>query len=415
MTTVLLLLLAAIVVSGRRYDGHQVLSVFPKLQSDVDAVAALGEELQVDFWHYPHHGNDSFHVRVSPEGFGPFLTGLRNLELSVDVLIDDVQKLIDRETSELRRKRRAKTGPRITDFYTYHNLADIEAHLDDLQSVDNVKITVSQSENTTVDNRRIRIVTMSREGSTDKETIFIDCGIHAREWITPAFCLYLIEMLTMDDVMLDLYDWIIIPVSNPDGYFYSHTFDRMWRKNRRRPNIGNCYGVDLNRNFGYMFGYTGTSSNTCSDIYKGVKAFSESESVTMMNALQSANQVVAYLNVHAFGQYWMTPWGYTINAKPSDYNELKRIASIATAAIAERSGTSYEVGPPGDVLDYSAAGGAYDWAKGYLGVKYSYALELRDKGQYAFLLPEDQIEDTVAETWDGVRAMACAISGNTCN
>lgn len=42
----------------------------------------------------------------------------------------------------------------------------------------------------------------------------------------------------------------ILPVMNPDGYEYSHTKDRMWRKNRAWHG-GQCVGVDLNRNFRY--------------------------------------------------------------------------------------------------------------------------------------------------------------------
>ena len=36
---------------------------------------------------------------------------------------------------------------------------------------------------------------------------------------------------------------------NPDGYQYSHTEDRMWRKNRSSNNGHFCKGVDLNRQF----------------------------------------------------------------------------------------------------------------------------------------------------------------------
>ena len=58
---------------------------------------------------------------------------------------------------------------------------------------------------------------------------------------------------------LEMYDWIIVPVVNPDGYEFSHTDDRMWRKNRGKSKsllniISNCRGIDLNRNFGYNWG-----------------------------------------------------------------------------------------------------------------------------------------------------------------
>lgn len=45
-----------------------------------------------------------------------------------------------------------------------------------------------------------------------------------------------------------LFNRHIVPILNPDGYEYTHTCDRMWRKNRAR-HEGVCVGVDLNRNF----------------------------------------------------------------------------------------------------------------------------------------------------------------------
>ena len=47
-------------------------------------------------------------------------------------------------------------------------------------------------------------------------------------------------------------------------YEFSHTTDRLWRKNRN-PNPGTfglCPGVDLNRNFGYKWGHEVRSRDT---------------------------------------------------------------------------------------------------------------------------------------------------------
>lgn len=45
----------------------------------------------------------------------------------------------------------------------------------------------------------------------------------------------------------------ILPVANPDGYEYSHTGQRLWRKNRKLNWGATCVGVDLNRNWGYKW------------------------------------------------------------------------------------------------------------------------------------------------------------------
>lgn len=51
---------------------------------------------------------------------------------------------------------------------------------------------------------------------------------------------------------------------NVDGFIYTHTNYRMWRKNRRR-NSGGSYGVDLNRNLDSGWGRRGASSDPRSD------------------------------------------------------------------------------------------------------------------------------------------------------
>lgn len=61
-------------------------------------------------------------------------------------------------------------------------------------------------------------------------------GIHAREWISPAVAMFIIKQLveryeTFKPVV-DAVDWYILPMMNPDGYEYTHSSDRLWRKSR---------------------------------------------------------------------------------------------------------------------------------------------------------------------------------------
>ena len=67
-------------------------------------------------------------------------------------------------------------------------------------------------------------------------------GIHAREWVSPTSGIYTINQLIQNHINASsgdpfhedvvACDWYIMPLLNPDGYEYSHTHDRMWRKNR---------------------------------------------------------------------------------------------------------------------------------------------------------------------------------------
>jgi murein tripeptide amidase MpaA len=75
--------------------------------------------------------------------------------------------------------------------------------------------------------------------------------------------------------LVDNFSWTIIPIVNPDGYVFTWTDDRMWRKNRRKNPNSSCYGVDINRNWNYQWGTGGSSSIACSDTYMGPSGFSE--------------------------------------------------------------------------------------------------------------------------------------------
>jgi len=260
--------------------------------------------------------------------------------------------------------------------------------------------------------RPIKAIEIKGRQKRNKKTYFFNCAIHAREWITAATCMYMINQMLTNygkdasvTAMLDKMDWVVVPVLNVDGYKYTWNGGRarMWRKTRSRGY--RCYGADPNRNWDFKWGGVGTSSSECRDTYRGTRPFSEIEVYNVANYLSSnRNRLAGYMDIHAYSQLWMTPWGYT-KTYPKDYREMMRVANAAVGALKNVYGTYYRAGTSSNII-YATSGGSSDWTYGKLGLVYSYALELRDRGQYGFLLPAWQIIPTGRETFAAMKRMA---------
>ena len=90
-------------------------------------------------------------------------------------------------------------------------------------------------------------------------------------------------------------------VANPDGWVYSYTRDRQWRKNVS-PNYGSrCLGKDLNRQFDIDWCKVGASRDPCSEIYCGRSAMSEVEVQNIAKYVED-NNFLLVIDVHQFGQ-----------------------------------------------------------------------------------------------------------------
>jgi murein tripeptide amidase MpaA len=93
----------------------------------------------------------------------------------------------------------------------------------------------------------------------------------------------------------------------------------MWRKNRRPPPSGSrCAGVDLNRNFDFLWDHTTkfaadsdvrTSADPCSDVYRGPDAGSEPETRNVVWALDTYPRIRWHLDVHSAVPVVLHVWG----------------------------------------------------------------------------------------------------------
>jgi len=244
------------------------------------------------------------------------------------------------------------------------------------------------------------------------KAIVIHGGQHAREWIGPAVVSYIAKELILGygnskkiTRLVDQFEFTIVPVLNVDGYAYTWEHNRMWRKNRQPTSIPFCPGIDPNRNWGYKFATGGSSANPCSDAYHGSEAFIAKEPKMIADYILKKENVVGYIDFHSYSQLWMTPFGADCSKIPKDDEDIMEAGMGAAKALKDVHGKKFAVGSVCKII-YQASGGSLDWTYAKGGVKYSYAVELRDTGRHGFLLPKDEILPSSEETFAGVLHLA---------
>lgn len=192
--------------------------------------------------------------------------------------------------------------------------------------------------------------------------------MHAREAMGMQqmiyFMWYLLENYNKNQeikFLVDNLELYFVPCANPDGYIYNQYTDPagggMWRKNRRNNGDGS-YGVDLNRNFGFMWGYddNGSSPIPGMETYRGPAAFSEPETQAIKFLCETI-QPMFILDYHTYSDVLLYPWGY-INEKTPDSTLYDLYASKLTEE------NYFPYGNPFGLIGYNANGGSMDWYYG---------------------------------------------------
>ncbi|KAM6178217.1 carboxypeptidase B2 [Rhynchocyon petersi] len=386
------------------FQSGQVLTALPRTSRQVGILQNLTTSYEVVLWQPVMAEfitkSKEVHFFVNDSDVSTVKTHLNSSRIPFRVLVGDVEELILQQTAN------DTVGPRASSlsyYEQYHSLNEIYSWMEFIteQYPDMVeKIYIGSS----YEKYPLYVLKVSRKAQTNKNAVWIDCGVHAREWISPAFCLWFVAYVTQHYGKEELYtnflkyvDFYVMPVMNVDGYDYTWKKNRMWRKNRSSHGNNRCIGTDLNRNFAskHWCG-EGASSYSCAETYCGPYPESEPEVKAVADFLrENIKQIKSYISMHSYSQQILYPYSYSRN-KSKDDKELSLVASQAVRAIEGiNKNTKYTYGSAAETL-YLAPGGSDDWIYD-LGIKYSFTIELRDKGRYGFLLPERYIKPTCTE------------------
>ncbi|MEQ2288389.1 carbamoyl-phosphate synthase (glutamine-hydrolyzing) cpa2 [Ameca splendens] len=398
-----MLVLVAVAKSERIFTGDQVIRVDVQSEEQIKLLQFLEseEKWNLDFWLHPVSTKLPVDVRVPRTHLSAVKDYLHAHRIPFTVMIDNVQELLDQEKAEMEENHISERSTRSFNFGAYHPLDTIYSWMDTLVA-QHPNLVTKLDMGRSYENRPLYVLKFST-GGTKRPAIWIDLGIHSREWVSQATGVWTANKIATDygtdaslTSLLNTMDIYMLIVANPDGYVFTHTSDRMWRKTRSKNSGSACVGVDPNRNWDAGFGGPGASSYPCSDSYHGPYAHSEIEVKNIVNLIQSHGNFKSFISVHSYSQLLMYPYGYTCGSAP-DQAELDSVARAAVQKLTSLYGTAYQVGNICNII-YQASGGSIDWSYD-VGIRYSFAFELRDTGRYGFILPADQIIPTASETW----------------
>ncbi|XP_061571651.1 carboxypeptidase B2 [Cololabis saira] len=388
----------------------QVLSITPTTQEEVDILKNVSTHYETALWqpvsiHYITE-ETQVHLFVPANSSETVINLLQKHGITHEVLLANANELIEMQT------RNDSTDPRssATFYERYHTLEDIYDWINRTthDNPNTVKVILVGS---SYEKRPLYALKLSFNDRPGKKAMWIDCGIHAREWISPAFCLWFVQYSLAfyknnQDItnILDNMDVYVLPVMNPDGYKYTWTTNRMWRKNRTPSKSPNCIGADLNRNFDANWCTEGASHDPCTEIYCGAFPESEPESEAVANFLRRhKNSIQLYLSIHSYSQMLLFPYSCS-HDEAENHSDLLEMVQQAAQNIRRYYRNVYKYGAGARTI-YLAPGGSDDWAYN-LGIKYSFTFELQDRGRYGFLLPPSHITGACNEALLAVKTIA---------
>jgi hypothetical protein len=310
----------------------------------------------------------------------------KNAGFSIEMLIDDVIEFYENRNKSIDKslENRGSCNGSGINIVTPSNFAlgsmggflrysEILANLDSMVARYPNLITAKQPIHNflTHEGRPIYWVKISDNPNTDENEpeVLYDALHHAREAASVSqliyYMWYLLENYNSNEevkYLVDNLEMYFVPCVNPDGYIRNETTNPngggMWRKNRRNNGNG-TFGVDLNRNYGYNWGYnnSGSSPNTSSDTYRGPSAFSEPETQAMKWFCEN-HQFRFALNYHSYGNMLIYPWGYEASIFTPDSAEYVNFAQIMT------QNNNYLYGTGDQTVGYVTNGDSDDWMYG---------------------------------------------------
>jgi murein tripeptide amidase MpaA len=310
-----------------------------------------------------------------------------------------------------------------------------------------------------------RVFALRIGASAAAPTVLLLAGVHARELVPPDLMISMAaDMLAAKSQgvglryggkyfsaseissLLDTIAIILVPCVNPDGRSFALSTDPMWRKNRN-PAHGDgasaTCGVDLNRNFDFLWDYkrkfasnagVATSDQPNQPTFRGDSPASEPEVRNVVQLVDRHPEIRWMVDVHSYVPAIFHAWGSdqpqsnnqamtfmnpafdNVRGLPDDqlYREYiaegdlegaRHLADVARDAITNVRGKSYEVAPAFDLYPTSGTSDDYCYSRHFVDPSKSKVLGFTiECGQDTFFPPWSEAENIIRETSAGLIA-----------
>nr|XP_036676901.1 zinc carboxypeptidase A 1 isoform X2 [Drosophila suzukii] len=411
----------------QRYYGFQLWKIH-ETRLELPELRAFWRHFGSEVWNINQDGID---ILIEQRNVADAKKFMDKVGFSYNIMIDDIESAIDETYVEVPAVEHPLDSVRnnslpwmerpgsLMTWRRYHDHADIQQFLQTLletysENVELIQIGVTRNK------RPLEVIRVSN-GNPDNWAVFVDAGLQARDWLSPAALTYAISKLThlwvrpkgqgqgqrqsRADKTMRRIDWYFLPLANPDGYQYSRHTDRLWTKNRGYDSDSGCYGVNLDRNFQYGWGGTGSTSNPCMNLYRGAESFSEPESRAIRSFLSGMREYLgAYVSLSGYGQTITYPWGDAdyVTENQRDLKQTARRAVLALRRLNQAeysSGTSYK-------QKLARPGNSADWVQDRIEPQLVFNMFLKDQGRYGYLLPPHYIVESGEEVFEFLRTIA---------
>ncbi|XP_076812829.1 carboxypeptidase B-like [Clavelina lepadiformis] len=405
---VILIAISAQATVTNSLERNQIWRVNAATDDQLQDLKDLENTKTVKMWRYPQKVNEPILIHVPSEHIKFSENYLSDANITYEVTVENLDDVINQQKF---RSKRAITNLDEFDYTVYHRLEEIQEWMNLM--TDRFPFVSQQQIGLSYEGRPLNMLKIQKPSSgAPKPIIWIDALIHSGEWVTSASLMFIWkEILNKPQYswMIDSLDWYILPVLNVDGYVYSWTFNRFWRKTRSLTGTSFCLGVDGNRNWDSHWSEA-SSPSTCSLTYHAAFAGSESEIRHLTQFITEQKEgIKAFITLHSYSQLILYPYCYARNTYTPDHDEQHQLAVNMSKAMYEVHQTVYTPAQGAKGLNYLWSGCTIDWIYDKANITLTYTIELRDKGTYGFMLPPEQIVPTGEELLAGIEVLAAHV------